>query len=180
MPRLRNIQAVRFAAALAVVLFHLTFLYHDVAAMTALGWLRHVGWAGVDIFFVISGFIIYSVTARLDWSAGAPRIAAVFLARRIVRIYPIYWFYFAVFATFVAIGAPAVFRNGWNLDYWPEQLLLLRWMDHKLIPVAWRLTYEMFFYLCFAVTLLFGRYHRVVLVAQQRRHRPLVSPRCVA
>src|SRR6185295_4385717 len=86
MPRLRNIQALRFAAAFAVVLFHLTFLYFDVAAMAALSWLRHVGWAGVDIFFVISGFIIYSVTARLDWSAGAPRIAAVFLARRIVRI----------------------------------------------------------------------------------------------
>jgi exopolysaccharide production protein ExoZ len=164
MRRIEQVQALRFVAALSVVVFHLTFLFYDVPSIRYLAWARHVGWAGVDVFFVISGFIIYSVTQRIDWSMGVPRVTLMFLARRLMRIYPIYWFWFAVFAAFVAVGAPAAFHNHWDLENWVHRALLLQWLDNKLVPVAWTLTFEMFFYCIFAAALLFGRYNRVVLV----------------
>jgi peptidoglycan/LPS O-acetylase OafA/YrhL len=159
MGKLRNVQALRFLAALAVVFFHLTFIYYNTPVIEGpLRWLRHVGFAGVDVFFVISGFIIFTVSARLDWSAPPAAVAAEFFARRLVRVYPIYWFYFVIFTTLTALGVAAALRSEWNLDDLPTSFLLLN-RYNKQMPVAWSLVYEMFFYLCVSVALLFGRRH---------------------
>src|ERR1700737_3097284 len=86
-----NIQALRAVAALIVVVFHLSYIEskyfpsHFVPAI-----LGNCGMAGVDLFFVISGFVMMTVSSGHFGRSGA---ASDFLLRRAVRIYPVYWFY---------------------------------------------------------------------------------------
>jgi len=85
--KIESIQALRGIAALAVAMLHL-------AGLQTLGGLRcgtglfGYGWMGVDIFFVISGFIMVWVTQNID---ASPKTARRFLMQRIVRIYPLWW-----------------------------------------------------------------------------------------
>jgi exopolysaccharide production protein ExoZ len=151
-----NLQALRAGAALSVVLFHMTYAFFDIPAIAALNWARYVGWAGVDVFFVISGFIIYTVAARLDWSGGPIDVALRFLMRRLERIYPVYWFYFALCLILTIYGVPRIIGTHWTLADWPFNAVLLS-LENKQVPVAWTLAYELFFYLCFALALTFGR-----------------------
>jgi len=87
--RLGSIQALRGVAALLVLLFHLAAFQREMAmgnavdiALTTGLWDR--GWAGVDLFFVISGFIMVYVTRETGRSLGDVRS---FLTSRITRIY---------------------------------------------------------------------------------------------
>lgn len=109
---------------------------------------RAMGHAGVDLFFLLSGMLIYGTLLRRGQSLLA------FLARRARRIYPAF---LAVFAIYVVI-APLVP----SLDKLPEtgvvpyllaNLLLLPSLlpITPLITVAWSLSYEMFFYLAAAL-----------------------------
>ncbi len=86
-PTLVSIQALRAVAALMVLVFHLcqelTKLGADLPATTFI-----IGTAGVDLFFVISGFVMVYSSERLF---GQPRASIQFLARRVVRIVPLYW-----------------------------------------------------------------------------------------
>ncbi len=165
MGKLRNVQALRFAAAFSVICFHLTYVFYDTAIMRRLWWLNDVGFAGVDVFFVISGFIIVTVSSRLDWSAPPLTVASLFFARRLVRVYPIYWLYFAIFTGLTLLGVGEAFGANWTLANWRWNALLLSTYNEQ-VPVAWSLAYELFFYLCFAITLSFGRrYARTALVA---------------
>jgi exopolysaccharide production protein ExoZ len=145
---LNNIQALRAVAALLVVVVHL-----DVF-LQKLGY-RPFGFGGVDLFFVISGFImVYTTFDRRIRPAD-------FLYRRIARIVPIYWLItLAVWS--VALVAPALLQ-GTSAD--PYQLLnsLLfvpfvksRGTAQPVLFVGWTLNLEMFFYALFAVGLAFA------------------------
>ena len=157
--RLQSIQALRFAAALAVIAFHLTFLLWDTPFHA---WIRPVarnGYAGVDVFFVISGFIIFTVSRKLDWSQGALPAALGFALRRAVRIYPLYWLCFLVSTVLILTGTAQVVHSVWNLDNWWANAFLINIYNTQ-VPVAWTLAYEVYFYACFSVALLFGpRFH---------------------
>ena len=72
---IHSIQWLRAAAALAVLAFHLSLHLEQTWALGA---------AGVDVFFVVSGFIMWTVTAR-------EQSPAAFMMNRIVRIAPLYW-----------------------------------------------------------------------------------------
>lgn len=111
------------------------------------------GQAGVDIFFVISGFIIFFAGAERGLR---PR---EFLARRLARVAPIYWLY----TTAYIIGfllVPTAYRelqlNGVHVikSYlFIPALHPVMPMVYPVIPAAWTLNYEMFFYAVFALTL---------------------------
>ena len=79
--RLDGIQHLRALAAIGVVLFH---------AAERSGLHFTIGAAGVDVFFVISGFIMWIITA------GRPVTPNAFLRERILRIVPLYWLATAV------------------------------------------------------------------------------------
>src|SRR6266568_2220826 len=88
---LHSIQILRAVAALLVVFWHSAAampLYHHAPAWINQRNFSAIGNAGVDLFFVISGFIIMH-THRPDASGLAA--AGRFLKRRILRIYPLYW-----------------------------------------------------------------------------------------
>src|ERR1700712_4916542 len=99
---LLHIQVLRFFAALAVVAFHAWGVAPDGHKVPegAIAFALSYGGRGVDLFFVISGFIIFHATHR------ASLTPAQFLRRRVERIVPLY--FFAIFCvTVLALVLPA-------------------------------------------------------------------------
>jgi peptidoglycan/LPS O-acetylase OafA/YrhL len=102
----------------------------------------------VDVFFVLSGFVIFhAVQGRRDRGAGW------FLRQRFWRIVPPYWAALAL--TLLALAALAVMRGDWS--DWPSAWriavsVLLLPLPGQVMAVAWTLTVEWLFYLLFAAT----------------------------
>lgn len=153
-----HIQILRFLAAAAVVAFHVWGIasdHIDVPADTPSLGLWHFG-HGVDLFFVISGFIIFYAT-QASAARGNPLTPSAFLRRRIERIVPLYAF--AILAmTALAIALPAIFDTpGW---YTPghvlKSLAFVSFTDGQMpvVFVGWSLEYEMFFYLSLALLMM--------------------------
>lgn len=158
MPRILSIQYLRGAAALMVVFFHA-----DGMAMEYFnfGW-SPFGAAGVDIFFVISGFIMWITTA------SAQTTPASFIAGRIVRIVPLYWVMtLLLYGGWVIFRDPATLPSLWNLM---RSLLFIPFVSPRtgeiqpLLIAGWTLNFEMFFYAVFACGLLIARRHRALFV----------------
>ena len=152
-----NIQLLRFLAALAVVFTH--GHAHVVAANGPqdglFGFFHLFGYAGVDVFFVISGFIIWHTTTSLHGGRGA----ADFLYRRATRIYTGYWPYALLALLLFWVFGPEVLKR---IDYWGSFLLYSTKIDELLLPVAWTLVYELYFYLVFTLLLLFSNRFRLL------------------
>lgn len=127
--RLRSIDMVRGLAALAVVFAHVDGRFA-------------VGAAGVDFFFVVSGFVMAHVSRN--------RTPAQFLKDRAWRIFPIYWV-IAVPWLLLALSAAAITpaRALNSLMLWPH------WFGYPatFIGVTWTLVYELAFYLSVAVAI---------------------------
>ncbi|MBT8053838.1 MAG: acyltransferase [Xanthomonadales bacterium] len=146
-----NIQFLRFAAALAVVIYHAS--KHVAMSGADQGFFfsagEAAGFAGVDVFFVISGFIMFYTTEGS--SGGASSVD--FLKRRVARIYSGYWPFFIFAALVFAWARPDHFAEAGLLSsaaLWPMPL------NHVLLDVSWTLTYEMYFYLLFTALVLTG------------------------
>ena len=108
--RIRPLDGLRGLAVLAVVLYHATLLAPGTGATgrTLLAAAR-LGWAGVDLFFVLSGFLI---TRLLVESRGADNYFRVFYARRLLRIFPLY--YVSLLVLVLLFRVP----GGESLWYW--------------------------------------------------------------
>jgi exopolysaccharide production protein ExoZ len=144
-----NIQFLRFAAALAVVLFHAAAYLPQPAPWTLAA--QAVGFAGVDVFFVISGFIMAYTTRHPPAQGRRGLAAAGFLERRLARIFTGYWPYLALALPLLWWTAPALLAGK---DLLGSLLLLPVPIPERVIPVSWTLTYELYFYLLFALLLL--------------------------
>ncbi len=149
--RLDGLQAGRAVAALLVVAFHANVFilpekFYDGGTA---GRPFSMGYAGVEFFFVLSGFIMYYIHAR-DFSR--PDRAWTFLRKRIVRIYPIYW---AILGALLVLYAIA---PGPEAAHDPVQMVtsMLLWPmpETPIMRVAWSLQHEMLFYLVFVLTIL--------------------------
>ena len=156
--KLSNIQALRAFAALSVIFFHLVENAHKhgmtPVALTPLGWW---GNSGVDIFFVISGFVMIESQRRKTTKVTA------FLIRRIVRIAPLYWI-LTLFYWGLATLAPSLFpnldlSNAWLLT----SLAFVSGVFSFSAPIlgqGWTLEFEMLFYLVFAFALNMRNYFK--------------------
>jgi exopolysaccharide production protein ExoZ len=131
------------------------------------GWLppfRYAGFAGVDAFFVISGFIIFTVCGRLTWAGSNITTAAEFFLRRVFRVYPVYWLFFLFYGLLIESGVEHAFVAGWKPGSIYDFFLFNRY-NQQLLP-AWTLVYEMLFYAVASASLLFGRQqYRLILAA---------------
>jgi exopolysaccharide production protein ExoZ len=149
-----SIQYLRGLAALGVVLFH---------ASQRAGGAFGAGAAGVDVFFVISGFIMWTVSARRATGPGD------FLLRRAGRIAPLYW---TVTLLVVALDLlrPSLFPNmRLTAGHVAQSLLFLPHRDPAgvvapVIVPGWTLNYEAFFYVVFALTLLLRPGRRALIL----------------
>jgi exopolysaccharide production protein ExoZ len=150
-----TIQALRAVAALLVVLLHAFETWGERVDPTAPGVNWENGAAGVDIFFIISGFVMVISSRRLVDRAGAWRI---FLWHRVVRIVPLYWLLTTVKIFAVVILGDVVLRTTLDFNFVAGSYLLLPVTDsaghfRPVLPVGWTLTYEFLFYLLFAAAL---------------------------
>jgi exopolysaccharide production protein ExoZ len=152
----RNIQGMRAIAALMVVSCH---LFENIAPMRT-HWAKQfsfIGGAGVDIFFVISGFIIYHVMQRsiasMDVAGKGPAVYA-FAMKRFIRIYPLYWIVFGTASLVMAWASPMALPSE---PLFPL-LALIDNLPNVRVHVAWTLTFEVYFYAVTALSLfLFAR-----------------------
>jgi hypothetical protein len=147
-----GIQAMRGVAALSVAVCHLLitrFAYDaEPGFINALiGVLR----TGVDLFFVISGFVIALAAAEIGKAEGRHGTLN-FAFRRCARIYPLYWIVLAA----AVLSSLVITLQGWP-DI-PQTLtasyvfLTVDW--NWFIPQAWSLAFEVYFYLAVAIVLL--------------------------
>jgi len=156
--RLFGLQYLRAIAATMVVLFHTA---GQIPAFTPYLALPRLA-TGVDVFFVISGFIMTVTGARL--APGA------FVLRRLVRIVPLYWL-LTTLLVILALAAPHLFRTiVVSPGSYVLSLLFIPFhnagQEQALVPllvVGWTLNYEMFFYALFALALWLRR-ERLALI----------------
>ena len=152
--KLFHLQALRGLAASLVVLSHsIQGKYADKL------WVS--GYFGVATFFIISGFIIYK-TSRQAFGSG--RGFRQFLAKRLIRIFPIYWL---ATMLFVALSPHRAAYSA--ADLIDSLLLIPHYMAltdgmNPLLGQGWTLHYEVLFYAIFALGLLFRRRPGVLLV----------------
>lgn len=162
-----SLQALRGIAAIMVV-FH-----HTVRALTVnnshndlgspwvvdIPWLVEIGSSGVDIFFVLSGFIMIYISSY-DTGKLSP---GKFILNRLERIYPIY-FLITLFICLLAI-ASSLKNNVLSYDLMPHRLMSFLFVPtfnekgllQPILGVGWTLNYEMYFYLVFSLSMIFGR-----------------------
>jgi len=151
---LGSIEFGRGVAALLVVLYHASRHVAKETGEMPFSSAFLFGHAGVDFFFVISGFIIYYVhSAHFGDLSQLPR----YLVRRISRIYPLFWVALG-FAALLLVSRGEALPTGHMLS-----LDALLWPGDSLVGVSWTLHFEMMFYAFFALFLVFGRRVGVVL-----------------
>ncbi|MND19852.1 Acyltransferase family protein [compost metagenome] len=162
---LYSLQALRAFAAWVVVCHHFMQIFFDFQASGPIGQLlTDRGAAGVDIFFVISGLVIYLSTCD---KAIEPR---QFLLNRALRIVPAYWFYTALMATLLLAFSQWMPHQAFT---WHHLLLSLLFIPaenpggyglYPTLNVGWTLNFEMFFYLLFGLAFLVRQRHHQLLV----------------
>jgi exopolysaccharide production protein ExoZ len=145
-----SVQALRAIAALAVSLCHFDELSVWLAGQRGPYLLEQLA-SGVDLFFVISGFVmVYSSGDLFAMSGGAIR----FLTRRLARIAPPYWL-----TTAIAIPVMSL-PNDWGALFASYLFIPYRAASGHITPiygVGWTLNFEMYFYVLFAVTIFLRR-----------------------
>jgi exopolysaccharide production protein ExoZ len=150
-----GIQVLRGVAAAMVVIHH--------SLLTVLG---NVAWplfgqSGVDIFFVISGFVM-AYTTRYDFSNRGVAFTN-FLSQRIVRIVPLYWLASLWTSRRLLFDTDAVRDLVKDLFFIPHPNRIYSEIIAPTLIPGWTLNYEMFFYLLFGIALLFGNKRTVII-----------------
>jgi peptidoglycan/LPS O-acetylase OafA/YrhL len=156
---------LRGVAALLVVLYHTRTIFGDRAGFLPFGGHFATGYRGVDLFFVLSGFIIAHVHAV---DLGRPERLPRYLFSRLTRLYPAVW---AVSAFAILLYASGFGGADKAAKLAPEallaSLLLFPQGQETLVNVTWSLAYEMVFYAVFAVAILNRRAGLALLLLWQ-------------
>jgi exopolysaccharide production protein ExoZ len=143
--RLTGIEASRGIAAAIVVIYHVARHLDKNYGMPALKGTFQFGHAGVDLFFVISGFIILHVHYR---DIGHPARLGNYLRRRFTRVMPIYWVALALTVLMgLGEGLPSFSDLAWSITLLPSNSALI-------LDIAWTLRHEIVFYALFCTLIL--------------------------
>lgn len=178
-----SVQALRALAAWIVVFHHFMQVFFSFEADN---WVEYLfstrGQVGVDIFFVISGFIIY-VSSR-----GKRLTMPQFLLHRLVRIVPAYWLYTLITAAIIYFTSNVMPEYGLSLKGLIMSLFFLPTENpagygyYPILPVGWTLNFEMLFYVVFAASLMLKREWRlwsvvlaIVVINTLFAHQPFIS-----
>lgn len=138
-----SIQVLRAIAALLVVMVHTTLKAQSMGIGSKV---LEIGHSGVDLFFIISGFIMMMIGSRENKFS-------IFMSKRIIRVIPLYYI-ITSFALVIYIINPSLIRgNQDGIAVLNSYLLIPAEGRSFLLSVGWTLSYEMFFYLVFSLTL---------------------------
>jgi exopolysaccharide production protein ExoZ len=144
---IRPIQYLRALAALSVVWGHSLYSIQGAAQQLGAPWF---GASGVDLFFVISGFIMVVTTDRADVTPLR------FLALRVIRVVPLYWLATLAWIAYTALAEStacppaAIVKSLLFVPYRSAGPPAGVW---PILQNGWTLNFEMFFYLLFALAL---------------------------
>ncbi|MRT05819.1 acyltransferase family protein, partial [Ewingella americana] len=154
-----TIHYIRGIAALLVVLFHFRADLNKVYSQQDLGDLLFgSGMSGVDLFFIISGFIIVLSTKNKE-----NKIGVKFILRRFFRIYPL---------LIISVLAFWMLMTDWsNLNLLIKSIAPLQldytesspYFGYNLLNPAWTLTYEIYFYAVFCISMLLSHKYRALI-----------------
>lgn len=158
---IKNIQILRAWASIVVVFYHTLGMSKSYGQQAEyLSFFGSWGVHGVDIFFVISGFIMYytqSVKLAQPFK---------FLKDRIIRIVPIYWL-LSIFYLSLFFVVPSLFR-----EFQPDFSYILSsfffisgflYGEHPILSYGWTLEYEFIFYMCFFISIFFGKKYYLLI-----------------
>jgi peptidoglycan/LPS O-acetylase OafA/YrhL len=151
------LDGIRGMAIILVLLHHFTIFDPITSVGAWMGFVALLGWSGVDLFFVLSGFLI---TGILIDSRASDRYFTSFYARRTLRIFPLY--YLIVFLSLIVLPLfprwSALLGGGHDLPQWPYWTYLVNFaiaarndFQHGVLDVAWSLAIEEQFYVIWAV-----------------------------
>lgn len=163
MQKVNSIQYLRAIAALMVVTYHSSIRAGESISPAVLDFLK-AGSAGVDLFFVISGFIMWTIADQRPTTPG------VFLQRRITRIAPIYWLATLGWLA-LAVIAPLSWVKATPDHIWQSLFFIPHFSPsypgevYPLLVPGWTLNYEMFFYVIFACCLFLPKERRLAALA---------------
>ena len=166
--KLQTIQLLRSLAAVLVAILHAAgferLMLQEAGSDEAplLNGLFLNGYGGVDLFFVISGFIMVWVTRT---SRPSPGTSLSFLFARTTRVYPVWWFAAGLMTLYAlnlqgAVASPGSLEaepETYSLGYLVRSFLLLPQPDYPILSVGWTLIHEIYFYVVFAALLLLPR-----------------------
>lgn len=157
--RLEGIEASRGAAAVLVVLLHVGTMMNNLYGSIPFAGLFVFGHAGVDFFFVLSGFIITYIHAS---DIGQTGRLAHFWRKRFWRIYPVYW---VVSAGYLALllYSPTAAREERDLLHVVASMLLWPEAASPILGVGWSLRHELLFYALFSIAILHRRIGLAIL-----------------
>jgi exopolysaccharide production protein ExoZ len=148
---LASIQALRGFAVLGVCLAHLHAVESKFGGTPLLGNWALSGFAGVDMFFVISGFVMVWVTRAYQGnSAALPR----FWLARFLRIYPLWWLVLSMVVAVWMIKPEWVYASHLTDPDIMRSYLLFPAKELPLHAVGWTLIHEVWFYLVFGLLLM--------------------------
>lgn len=162
--KLQGVEAARGIAALLVVLLHASGFLSDPKdfGVQVFGGAMLFGRAGVDFFFVLSGFIITYVHAN---DLGRPAVFGLFWRKRLLRIYPTYWVVLAIYGALLAVSPTADRSEREPFHILASILLLPEQVAYPILGVAWSLRHEMLFYALFSLAVLHRKLGLAVLGA---------------
>ena len=160
-PRFLSIQVLRAVAAIGVIYQHLQYDFSIKFGVAGFPPALGVSDLGVDLFFVISGFIMVYTSESLYGRAGGWK---TFMTRRVIRIVPIYWLTTLAALAYILVRQRASDLEPASIFYpWIAASFLFVPFPRTsgdVVPlngVGWTLNYEMFFYAIFVVALLLPR-----------------------
>lgn len=149
---LHSLQSLRAVAALLVLAAHAAQIDGRFFSQPVSSGQWTLGFAGVDLFFVISGFVMVYITH------GKPRGDAHFTGRfvyaRFTRIYPIYWFFTLLALAAYMLVPDTLNRDLADLEIWRSFTLWPIEGELPILHVGWTLTHEIYFYLAFTLFLI--------------------------
>lgn len=152
--RFYEVDLFRFIAALSVVLFHYTFRGYaademSILSFPLLGQFFKYGYLGVDLFFIISGFVVLRTVLNRNLTG--------FVVSRITRLYPAFW----IGVTLTALVTLIIGDNRYNVkffQYLANLSMVSGYFGVKAVDgVYWTLLVELKFYFLMALVLLFNQ-----------------------
>lgn len=156
MAKLLSVQALRGVAALLVVAFHA----QGVIGLPQFGGIKpfagffEFGHAGVDFFFVLSGFIIFYIHQR---ELNIPQRFNSYLWKRVTRIYPLF------LVVMLITALKFVYHGNFNTLDFIKTIFLLPQPALPMLKQSWTLVHEFIFYLCFSIAFFNTRLARALL-----------------
>ncbi len=144
-----SLQVIRALSAILIVGHHVA-LYINDSSLSMLNKIFFKGWVGVDVFFVLSGFLLYYTSYK---KIGQKDQCMEFLFKRLSRIYPVYW----IVLTAVLIIWPSYFGGNFRIMDIIKSYLLVPQEQLPILGVTWFLSYIVFSYLIFAILIYFNK-----------------------